>query len=109
MSLDGQVWTSQSDITQTALHIPIFEAFFDTQTFSGKQYYQKLSYNNKVYYLNHTCPNSGTYIRDNSEIGTFKYIRGVLTFNNSSGSEVEKFTNNHGTEIDSFNIKDISN
>jgi len=100
----GETWTSQNDITPNTLHIPVFKSFYSVKYFKSKIYHQTLSINNKIYYFYHDSKNQGTYIRDDSSLGTFNYVRGILYIYNSSGVEVEKLTNNHKNEIDTFII-----
>lgn len=101
---NGEVWRAQNDISQNPLYVPVFTAYFEYQMFSGVQYLQKLEINNKTYYMNFISPNQGTYIRDNSSKGTFKYVRGILSIKDSSDVEIEKFKNNHNNEIDAYTI-----
>lgn len=100
----GEVWTAQEDISQNTLYVPVFSSFFDEQIINNTTYHQTLNINNKTYYLKFKSPNEGTYVRDNATDGTFKYVRGILTVKDASGNEVEKFKNNHGTEIDHYDI-----
>lgn len=100
----GEAWTSNNNITATSLNTPIFESYFENKKINGYIYNQKLSLNNKIYYLCNKSPNQGTYYRDNNETGIFNYIRGVLVITKSDGTEVEKLTNNHNLEIDKYVI-----
>lgn len=106
---NGQTWTANADITPDEINIPVFHSFFETKTIGNFTYNQTLSINNKFYYLQHISPNQGNYLKesDNSN-GTFKYCRGILIFKNDSDVEIEKFTNNHGTEIDDYIIQNIN-
>lgn len=93
----GEVWTANNNITPPAANIPLFFSYFKRKTFNNFKYIQTMEIDSKKYYMQMEGPTHGIYKREDNSTGTFKFIKGILTFVNNSGVLVEKLRNNEET------------